>query len=147
VNTLFIELAGQINHAMPGWVMAKVSDALNARGKAVKGSRVLVLGLAYKKNVDDLRESPAVELVHRLAAAGATVAYSDPHIPVFPQIRRGRFDLKSVELTPKTLAGYDAVLLATNHDAFDYQLIAAHAKLIVDTRGVYREARGNVVKA
>jgi UDP-N-acetyl-D-glucosamine dehydrogenase len=147
VNTLFIELAGQINHAMPDWVMGKVAEALNAHGKAVKGARVLVLGLAYKKNVDDLRESPAVELIHKLVAAGATVAYSDPHIPVFPQIRRGRFDLKSVTITPKTLAGYDAVLLATNHDAFDYKLIAAHAKVIVDTRGVYREPRKNVVKA
>ena len=147
VNTQFIELAGHINHGMPDWVVAKLTAALNARSKAVKGSRILVLGLAYKKNVDDLRESPAVELIHKLAGLGAVGAYSDPHIPVFPQIRRGRFDLKSVELTPKSLAGYDAVLLATNHDAFDYKMIAAHAPLLVDTRGVYREPRENVVKA
>jgi UDP-N-acetyl-D-glucosamine dehydrogenase len=147
VHTRFIELAGEINHAMPDWVTQKVARALNGEGKSVRGARILILGIAYKKNVDDMRESPAVELMERLQHLGARVDYSDPHIPVFPQIRRAHFDLKSVALTAKSLARYDAVLLATNHDQFDYALIAKHAKLIVDTRGVYRKARKNVIKA
>ena len=94
-----------------------------------------------------MRESPAVELMELLAASGAQVAYSDPHVPVFPRMRKHRFDLKSVALTAASVAGYDLVLLATDHAAFDYALIQAHAKLIVDTRGVYLEPAGNVVKA
>jgi len=147
VHTRFIELAGEINHGMPDWVVHKVERALNAAGKALRGRRVLVLGIAYKKNVDDMRESPAVALIERLQQLGAKVDYSDPHIPVFPRIRRGRFDLRSVPITARSLARYDVVLVATNHDAFDYSLIAKHAKLIVDSRGVYRKARRNVVKA
>jgi len=147
VHTRFIELAGEINHRMPEWVVQKLSAALNARGTAVSGARILVLGIAYKKNVDDMRESPSVELMEQLQQLGARVEYSDPHIPVFPRIRRGHFNLKSVKLTPAALKRYDAVLLATNHDAFDYALIAKHSKLIVDTRGAYRKPRKNVVKA
>ena len=147
IHTRFIELAGEINSAMPEWVLLKMGEALNQRGRAIKGSRILILGIAYKKNVDDLRESPSVELLERLTKLGARVDYSDPHIPVFPRIRRGHFDLKSIKLTPKAIASYDCVLLATAHDAFDYELIAKHAKLIVDTRGVYRKARKNIVKA
>ena len=147
VHTRFIELAGEINHAMPQWVLGKIMQALNDRGKALKGSRWLVLGVAYKKNVSDLRESPAVALMELLVAHGAVVEYSDPHVPVFPSIRGHRFDLRSVEIAPETLASFDAVLLATDHDAFDYELIRRHARLIVDTRGVYVEAAENVVKA
>jgi UDP-N-acetyl-D-glucosamine dehydrogenase len=147
VHTRFIELAGEINHAMPDYVVQKLTQALNRRGKAVRGARILILGIAYKKNVDDMRESPAVELLERLQAQGARVEYSDPHIPVFPRIRRGHYDLRSVRITARTLERYDAVLLATNHDAFDYALIARHARLIVDTRGAYRKPRRNVVKA
>jgi len=147
VHTRFIELAGEINHGMPDWVVQKLTRALNRAGRAVRGARILVLGIAYKKNVDDLRESPAVELIERLQYLGARVDYSDPHIPLFPRIRRGHFDLKSVPITPRALRRYDAVLLATNHDAFDYRRIARHARLIVDTRGVYRKPRRNVVKA
>jgi len=147
VDTRFIELAGEINHEMPRWVVAKLEAALAARGRALAGSRVLLLGVAYKKNVDDMRESPALELMELLHERGAAVDYSDPHIPAFPRLRRGRFDLKSVALTPQSLASYDAALLATDHDAFDYALIRAHARLIVDTRGVYLEPAPNVVKA
>ncbi len=147
VHTRFIELAGEINHRMPEWVVQKLAAALNARGTPVRGARILVLGIAYKKNVDDMRESPSVELMDQLQQLGARVEYSDPHIPVFPRIRRGYFKLKSVKLSAASLRRYDAVLLATNHDAFDYTLIAKHAKLIVDTRGVYRKPRKNVVKA
>jgi len=147
VNTRFIELAGEVNSAMPKWVIEKVADALNAHGKAVRGSKILVLGVAYKKNVDDPRESPSIELMEILEEKGATIAYSDPHIAVFPRMRKHFFDLKSLELTAETLSAYDCVLIATNHDQFDYALIKKHSKLIVDTRGVYPEAAPNVVRA
>ena len=147
VHTRFIELAGEINHGMPAFVVQKLTAALNARGRAVRGARILVLGIADKKNVDDMRESPSVELMEQLLALGAKVDYSDPHIPAFPRIRRGYFNLKSVPPTPANLKRYDAVLLATNHDAFDYAAIAKHSKLVVDTRGVYRKPAKNVVKA
>ncbi len=147
VHTRFIELAGEINSAMPEWVVEKCVSALNDRSKSVRGSRVLVLGIAYKKNVDDMRESPAVELMELLAAKGAALDYSDPHVPSFPPMRRHRFDLKSVELTPQAIASYDLVLLATDHAKFDYPLILKNARLIVDTRGVYLDSAPNVVKA
>ena len=135
VNTRFIELAGEINHHMPQWVAGKVADALNEHGKAIKGSRILVLGLAYKKNIDDSRESPAVEIMDLLQAKGAQIEYSDPHIPVFPRKRDYAFDLKSVDLDAQNLAAYDCVVIATDHDKFDYELLRDHARLIVDTRG------------
>ena len=147
VHTRFIELAGEINRAMPEWVLGKTLQALNERGKPLKGSRCLVLGIAYKKNVSDMRESPAVELMELLVARGALVEYSDPHVPVFPGIRGHHFDLKSVALAPEAIASSDVVLLATDHDAFDYRFIQRHARLIVDTRGVYLEGAENVVKA
>jgi len=147
VHTRFIELAGEINSAMPQWVIGKVADALNDRGKAIKGSSILVLGIAYKKDVDDMRESPAVELMELLSAKGAQVEYSDPHVPVFPKLRKHHFDLESVPLTSQTLGRYDLVLLATNHTAFDYPLIKRHAAVLVDTRGVYLEPAHNIVKA
>jgi UDP-N-acetyl-D-glucosamine dehydrogenase len=147
LHTRFIELAGEINHAMPEWVVSKIMDALNERGRAVKASRILVLGIAYKKNVDDMRESPAVELMELLVKRGAQVEYSDPHVPVFPKMREHAFDLRSVPLTPETVASYDVILIATDHDAFDYALLRAHARLIVDTRGVYLQPAANVVKA
>jgi len=147
LHTRFIELAGEINSAMPDWVVEKVADALNEREKSIRGSRILVLGIAYKKNVDDMRESPSVELMSLLQAKGARVAYSDPHVPRFPKMRRYAFDLTSEELTPEGLASYDLVLLATDHDRFDYEMIERHARLIVDTRGRYLGHRKNVVKA
>jgi UDP-N-acetyl-D-glucosamine dehydrogenase len=147
LHTRFIELAGEINSDMPHWVVSKLADALNQRGKAVMGSRVLVLGIAYKKDVEDMRESPSVELMEILRDKGAVVDYADPHVPVFPRMREHHFDLKSVELTPQRIASYDVVLLATAHSAFDYDLVRQYASLIVDTRGVYLAALPNVVKA
>ena len=147
VTTRFIELAGEINRAMPEWVISKVTDALNDRGKSIKGCKALLLGISYKKNVDDMRESPAVELMELLQEKGAVIAYSDPHVPVFLRMRKHYFDLSSVPLTAETIADYDFILLATNHDAFDYTLIQKHAKLIIDTRGVYIMPSKNVVKA
>ncbi len=147
LHTRFIELAGEINRGMPEWVVGKLMEALNERGKALRGAKVLVLGIAYKKNVDDMRESPAVELMELLVRRGAEVAYSDPHVPVFPKMREHKFDLKSVVLTAEAIAAYDVVLVATNHDKFDYPLVQRNARLIVDTRGVYLEPAANVVKA
>lgn len=147
LSTRFIELAGEVNVNMPRWVVGKIADALNDRGQSIKGSKVLVLGIAYKKNVDDMRESPSVVLMELLRDKGATIAYSDPHVPTFPKMREHHFDLSSVQLTSENIAGYDLVLLATNHDAFDYELIKRQAKLIVDTRGVYLEPALHIVKA
>ena len=147
VNTRFIELAGEINHYMPHWVVEKITDALNERSKAIKGSRILVLGLAYKKNIDDTRESPAVEIMDLLQAKGAHIDYSDPHVPVFPRKRDYHFDLQSVTLTPESIASYDCLVLATDHDGFDYPQLLQHARLIVDTRGRLGVGAGNVVAA
>jgi UDP-N-acetyl-D-glucosamine dehydrogenase len=147
VEARFVELAGEVNRSMPAWVVGKLEAALAARGRPLRGSRVLVLGIAYKKNVDDMRESPAVEMMELLVARGAQVAYSDPHVPVFPRMREHRFDLRSVALTPEAVASYDALLLATNHDAFDYEALRRQARLIVDSRGVYLRPEENVIKA
>jgi UDP-N-acetyl-D-glucosamine dehydrogenase len=147
ISTRFIELAGEVNSNMPHWVLNKVISALNDRGMSLKGANILVLGIAYKKNVDDMRESPAVKLMELLTHKGAKVQYSDPHVPVFPEIRKYSFDLSSVNLTSKNIIEYDLLLLVTNHDNFDYSMIQKHAKVIVDTRGVYSEYYNNVIKA
>jgi UDP-N-acetyl-D-glucosamine dehydrogenase len=147
VPTRFIELAGEINAHMPHWVVDKVGRALNDCGRAIQGSRILVLGLSYKKNVDDLRESPSIKLMEMLAARGAAVSYSDPHIPTFLGHHGPRAVLSSMCLTEEAVASYDVLLLATDHSAFDYAMIQRHAKLIIDTRGVYPDSCANVVKS
>ncbi|UVL17986.1 UDP-N-acetyl-D-glucosamine 6-dehydrogenase [Pseudomonas sp. B21-023] len=147
LHTRFIELSGEINKAMPEYVVGKLMNGLNEQGKALKGSRVLVLGIAYKKNVDDMRESPSVEIMELLEAKGAVVAYSDPHVPTFPEMREHHFELSSEALTAKNLATFDAVVLATDHDKFDYALIQANARLLVDSRGKYRTPAANIIKA
>ncbi|WP_084005456.1 nucleotide sugar dehydrogenase [Gilvimarinus polysaccharolyticus] len=147
INTRFIELAGEINHQMPSWVVQKVADALNLYSKAINGSRILVLGLAYKKNIDDSRESPAVEIMAQLRDKGATIDYSDPFVPVFPNKRDYHFDLKSVALTSETISSYDCIILATDHDDFDYELLQKNASLIVDTRGRYKNVAQNIINA
>lgn len=147
MHTRFIELAGEINSSMPDYVIAKVADGLNARKKSINGSKVLVLGIAYKKNVDDMRESPSVFLMEKLRDLGADVAYSDPHIPVFPKMRQHNFALSSVGLSAESLKKFDCVLLATDHDKFDYDLIKAHAPLLVDCRGKFRDVAAHIVKA
>ncbi|MFY9179165.1 MAG: nucleotide sugar dehydrogenase, partial [Venatoribacter sp.] len=123
INTRFIELAGEINRAMPEWVMHKIAEALNEHEKSIKGSRILVLGLGYKKNIDDSRESPAIEIMELLQNKGAHISYSDPYLASFPQKRDYHFDLTSVELTAANIASYDALVLATDHDAYDYELL------------------------
>ncbi len=147
VHTRFIELAGEINAAMPLWVLGKVADALNARGKSVRGSRILVLGVAYKKNVDDLRESPALELMRLLADKGARLSFSDPHVANLRWSVHEAAPLRGEALTSEVLQSQDLVLIATDHDSFDYELILKNSSLIVDTRGRYLEPAANVVKA
>lgn len=147
VHTRFIELAGEVNSGMPRWVIDKISDALNSKGLAVKDSRILVLGVAYKKNVDDMRESPAREIMDLLIKKGARVQYSDPHVPEIPKLRKHAFDLKSVRLTPEVLKEFDCAVLVTNHDGFNYEMIQKNSSLIVDTRGVFLKSESNVVRA
>jgi UDP-N-acetyl-D-glucosamine dehydrogenase len=145
VPTRFIELAGEINDHMPRWVVEKVASALNRERKAIHGAHILVLGLSYKKDVDDIRESPSIKIMDMLRTRGAVVAYSDPHIPVY----RGRDGkvLHSLALDTETIKSHDLVLLATNHAHYDYDLILDHANLIVDTRGVYPASHAKVVKS
>lgn len=147
VHTRFIELAGEVNSSMPDYVISKVTAGLNQHKKAINGSKVLVLGLAYKKNVDDMRESPSVFLMEKLRDLGAVVDYSDPHIAKFPKMREHHFDLTSVNITKETLSHYDCILLATDHDKFDYNLIKNNGKLIVDSRGKFLESADHIVKA
>ncbi len=147
LNTRFIELAGEVNTSMPRWVVQKVTDALNDRGQALKDAKILVLGIAYKKDVDDMRESPSVRLMELLRDKGAKISYSDPYVPTFPKMREHHFDLNSVSLTEESLAGFDCVLLATNHSSFDYPMIKKNSKLIVDTRGVFLDPAPNIVKS
>lgn len=148
MHTRFIELAGEINSSMPHWVVNKVAEALNQKEKAIKNSQILVLGIAYKRNVDDMRESPSVEIMELLQEKGAKVAYSDPHVPFFPAMRLHHFDLHSVALDEHAISNYDCVVLTTAHQAFDYDLIARCASLIVDTRGAFREYKqDNIVSA
>jgi UDP-N-acetyl-D-glucosamine dehydrogenase len=135
-NTRFIELAGEINTSMPAYVVHRVADALNERQKAIKGSSILILGLAYKPNVDDERESPSYVLMEMLEARGATTAYYDPYVPVIRPTREHghRAGSRSVEWNKDTIAGYDLVLIATNHASVNYKELADWAPCIVDTR-------------
>jgi UDP-N-acetyl-D-glucosamine dehydrogenase len=147
IHTRFIELAGEINAAMPDYVVSKIISALNDRQKSVSGSRILILGIAYKKNVDDMRESPSVVIMEALKGLGAEIAYSDPHVPSFPKMREHYFDLSSVAISPNNLASYDCVVLATDHNQFDYHMIKKYSKLIVDCRGRYSEITDSIIRA
>jgi len=147
VHTRFIELAGEINNSMPDYVMDKVNFALNKSQISLNGAKILVLGISYKKNVDDMRESPSVFIMEKLVKSGAHVDYSDPHVPVFPPMREHHFDLKSVEITQEKLQTYDCVVLTTDHDKFDYELIQNYSKRIVDTRGKYKGNHENIIRA
>lgn len=147
VHTRFIELAGEVNSKMPAYVISKVTESLNAAGKPIMGSKVLLLGLAYKKNVGDTRESPSVELIELLNKLGAKIDYSDPYVPEFPKMRNHTFDLKSIELTPENIREYDCVIIATDHDNFDYECIFDNARLLVDTRGRMRKLNKKSIAA
>lgn len=148
--TRFIELAGEINTGMPHYVIQKTMDALNERKKSLKGSKVLVLGLAYKKDIDDLRESPSIELIELLFEKGAKVDYNDPYVPHSIKQRKHNLQMKSKKLTAKMLAGYDVVLISTDHSNYDYQWIVNNSKLVVDSRNAtanVTKGREKIVKA
>jgi UDP-N-acetyl-D-glucosamine dehydrogenase len=147
LKTRFIELAGEINTAMPEWVVTKTSNALNEREKSVKGSRILVLGLSYKKNIDDVRESPSVMLLEMLRKKGANIGYIDPFYPKFPPMRDHYFDLEATPFNIEEIKKTDCVIVATDHDFFDYDLLLEHGSLIIDTRGRFKESRHNIVRA
>jgi len=151
VSTRFIELAGEINTAMPAHVVNRVAEALNDDGKPIKGSRVCILGVAYKKNVDDPRESPAFTILELLRDRGAMITYSDPHVPVLPAMRHHSIRLTSEPLTEDFLAAQDCVLIVTDHSAFNYEWIVRHSRLVVDTRNatanITSPDRARIVKA
>lgn len=149
IPSRFIELAGEINTNMPGFVVSKIRKALQQRDKNIDGARVLLLGIAYKADVDDSRETPAAEILKLLQDENADVSYHDPHIPSFPKKRRYQFDLCSIELTPEYLASQDCVVIVTDHQVIDWPLVARHAPLIVDTRNVIGgyDPQGEVWKA
>lgn len=153
VTTRFIELAGQINTAMPHWVVDRVAEALDRQqGRGLSKAKILVMGIAYKKNIDDMRESPSLRLIELIEERGAKADYHDPHVPVIPPTREhanltGR---TSIALSPETIRDYDAVLIATDHDAVDYKVLVTAARLVVDTRNACAKAgltADNIVKA
>src|SRR3972149_7305843 len=132
-STRFIELAGEINTNMPYYVVTKVMEALNSNGKSLKGANILILGVAYKKNVDDMRESPSLELIRILKEKGANVSYNDPYVPLAVH-HRTDLKMRSVTISPKNIRKYDCVLIATDHSAYDYKWIVTNSRLVVDTR-------------
>lgn len=134
IHTRFIELAGEVNTSMPYYVVGRAIKALNASGIPVKGTRILLIGIAYKPDVDDMRESPALKIMALLEQEGALVDYHDPYIPILHKIRKYRFEKESIPLTPENIIQYDAVIITTNHSNIDYNLILDKAKLIIDTR-------------
>jgi len=146
VNAEFIELAGKVNSLMPNWIINKLEEALIKSNISLAGAKILILGLAYKKNVDDTRESPSLELIQLLIDKGSIVDYSDPLIKVFPKTRKYNLSMKSIDISKETLSSYDAVILSTDHDIFDYDKIQKHSQLIVDTRGKYKFGE-KIVKA
>ena len=141
LETQFIELAGGMNTSMPKWVVTRVTEALNDISKPVRNSKILVVGLAYKKNVEDTRESPSFELIELLRELGAKVSYHDPHVPETVPMRKYDLGLQSLDLSVDVLSQQDVVLIATAHDGVNWQVIADHASLVVDTRGVMRRLK------
>jgi UDP-N-acetyl-D-glucosamine dehydrogenase len=138
-STRFIELAGEVNTAMPYHVVDAIAAALNNHKKSLKGAKILILGVAYKKDVDDLRESPTLKIMQLLQQRGAQLDYNDPYFPQLHKMRHYNYEnMKSVQLNPQTIGGYDAVVVATDHSSYDYSAIVDAAKLVVDTRNATR---------
>jgi UDP-N-acetyl-D-glucosamine dehydrogenase len=150
INTKFIELAGEINTQQPQYVVDKTMHVLNKVKKSLNGSKVLILGAAYKKDIDDMRESPSLKLIELLQENGAKVDYNDPYVPKLPKTRKYDYEMTSVDLTETKLAEYDLVLLSTDHSDYDYKFIAENSKIIVDTRNAFERAgikKENIFKA
>jgi len=149
-HTHFIELAGEINTNMPDYVVSKTADALNKRGKCLRGAKILILGIAYKRDIDDMRESPALEVIELLREKGAKISYNDPYIPRIPKVRKHDLDLKSTPLTAKFLKSVDAALIITDHSSYDYSRIVENSDLVVDTRNATKDVkkyRSRILKA
>jgi len=149
-NTHFIELAGEVNTSMPQYVMDRLADVFNSKGKCLNGSKVLVLGVAYKKDTDDIRESPGLEVMDLLRKKGTEVLYNDPYIHKIPDMRKYDFTMDSTELTEELLQSLDAVLIATSHSSYDYEWIVANSDLVLDTRNATQKVRNNrerIIKA
>ncbi len=140
INTKFIELAGEINTFMPYYVIEKAAEALNKNKKSLNGSKVLILGAAYKKDIDDMRESPSLKLIEILREKGAEVSYNDPYVPKLFKTRKYDYEMESIELTIENLNNYDLVLLSTDHSNYDYSFIHNNSKLILDTRNAFEKA-------
>ena len=151
MNTRFIELAGEVNAGMPRYVISRLSEFLNDQGKPIKGSRICLLGMAYKRDIDDPRESPSFELMELLLERGAILSYSDPHVPQLPKMRHYNLPkMSSTELTPEFLASQDCALISTDHTAFDYEHIVKHSQMVLDTRNATKnvtEGREKIFKA
>jgi len=147
LDTKFIELSGEVNRKMPYWVFSKIEEFYIENNKNFSDLSILVLGLSYKKNIDDLRESPSLTLMEITKGLGFKVAFSDPFIKYFPPMRDHDFNLKSTVLTKENLETFDVVILSTDHDDFDYDLIQKHSKILVDTRGVYKKNYKNLIRA
>ncbi|MFA5404281.1 MAG: nucleotide sugar dehydrogenase [Ignavibacteria bacterium] len=145
ISTKFIELAGEVNTSMPHYVMKKVMNALNKNFKHINGSRILILGLAYKKDIDDIRESPSLKLIELLQDIGAKVDYNDDYVTEIPKLRKYTFNKKSIEITESTLAKYDLVLLSTNHSYYNYEFILKNSKIIVDTRNAFGKFKSSKI--
>ncbi|MBI96626.1 UDP-N-acetyl-D-glucosamine dehydrogenase [bacterium] len=137
MHTRFIELAGEINKSMTSYVLEKASDALNSNNKSIMNSKILILGVSYKKNIDDLRESPSLEIIQLLLNKGANVSFSDPYFKTIPKSRKYNFAIDNVEIKPQNISSFDLVILATDHDLFDYDIIKESSNLILDTRGKF----------
>jgi UDP-N-acetyl-D-glucosamine dehydrogenase len=140
-HTRFIELAGEVNTAMPEYVVSRLRDALDRRGRTLSGARILVLGVAYKRDTGDIRESPALRILSILSRRGADVGYHDPHVPSLGRSRHYRFALESLPLSEETLRAAHAVLIVTDHSSVDYGFVVQHASLVVDTRNATRDVR------
>ena len=147
IDTRFIELAGEINTNMPEWVIDKMKSVMNERGLDLQNAKILVLGVAYKKNVDDLREAPALEIIENLLHDNMRVDYHDPYLPKLPATRKHNLQLSSIELTAENVSKYDCILLITDHDNVDYNLLIESGTLIIDTRGRLRGDYKNVIPA
>lgn len=146
VETRFIHLAGEINKEMPKYIIDKIKIELSKSGVKIKNSKILVLGLAYKKNIGDTRESPSLKIIDKLLKLGANVDYSDPFVPKIPRMRNYNIKLKSIALTSKLVNDFDIVLLVTDHDSFDYKMIQKNAKIVIDTRGSF-SLKKNIIRA
>jgi len=149
-NTRFIELAGEVNTSIPYHVLRRIGEALNMKNKSIRGSRILVLGVAYKPDVDDMRESPAIKIIELLSGMGADVCYNDPHIPKFPKLRRSDLNLESTDLTSRLMKSMDCAVIVTNHSVYDYAHIVRHSRMVIDTRNATRDVktgRSKIIKA